>query len=180
MINAFAGELSVGNVSLTDFDDATSLASLIGKIVNCSDDIDADRIDKTKYFKSISAGNSISIRPIYSAPTSFKNTATLIINANALPTFADKSVGLYERLLIVPFDLDLRRRDIDPYLIDKISSKNAKSYILNLAIAGAKRIANNGKISDNEYTRNAIGKYKNDTDSMGAFLTRTPYMMAIG
>ena len=169
MINAFAGELA-GSVGLTGFDDPTSLASLIGKIVNCSDDIDSERIDRTKYFKSISAGNSISIRPIYSEPISFRNTATLIVNANALPTFADKSLGLYERLFIIPFDLDLRREDIDPYLIDNLSSKNAKSYILNLAIAGAKRIAANGKISDNEYTKKAMKKYKNDTDSMGAFL----------
>lgn len=169
MVNEFMGQL-VGNIGLSKFEDDTSLISLIGKLVNCADDIDSERIDRTKYFKSIVAGNAITVRPIYSHPVTFKNTATLIINANALPTFADKSVGLYERIVIVPFDLDLRKTNMDPNLIDKLSTDMAKSYILNLALKGMQRLKVNGKISDGTITRKAMSKYKMDTDTMGSFV----------
>lgn len=169
MIGAFAGNLA-SHVSLANFNDETSLTSMIGKIVNCSDDIDHQRIERTKNFKSISAGNIISIRPIYSAPISFRNTATLIVNANALPAFSDGSVGLFERMHIVPFDLDLRKGLINPSLLAKLTTDNAKSYILNLALEGAGRVLKNGKLSDNPYTTKAISRYKNEVDNISAFL----------
>lgn len=169
MMIGFAGKLA-SQVSLANFNDETSLAVMIGKIVNCSDDLDYQRIEKTKNFKSISAGNMISIRPIYSSPISFRNTATLIVNANALPGFSDSSVGMRERLHIVPFDLDLRKGQVDPYLLEKLTTENAKSYILNLSLKGLGNILDNGKLTENEYTKKAMARYSNQADNIGAFL----------
>lgn len=169
MIIEFAGKLA-SQVSLANFNDETSLASMIGRIVNCSDDIDYQRIERTKNFKSISAGNMISIRPIYSSPISFRNTATLIVNANALPDFSDSSVGLRERMHIVPFDLDLRKSRMDPYLLEKLTTENAKSYILSLALKGLDSILKNGKLTENEYTKKAMARYSNQADNISAFL----------
>jgi putative DNA primase/helicase len=173
MINNFSGNLG-SNVGLTSFDDPTSLASMIGKIVNCSDDIDSDRIEKSKIFKSISAGNSVSVRPIYSKPIDLVNTATLIVNANELPMFRDKSLGLVERLFVVPFNLDLTKRQMDATLLDKLSTENAKTYILNLALKGMASILKDGKITPNQYTVAALAAYKRESDSLGAFLDSRP------
>lgn len=112
----------------------------------------------------------ILIRPIYSPPISFRNTATLIVNANALPRFSDSSAGLFERLHIVPFDMDLRKGSIDPNLLDKLITEDAKSYILNLALRGAERIIDNGKLTDNVYTRKSLEGYKKEVDNITAFL----------
>ena len=88
MINNFVGNLGQ-NLSLDAFNDATSVASLIGKLVNCTDETDGVSIDKCKGFKSLVSGNTITVRPIYSQPTKVQNTATLIVSQSSMTERTD-------------------------------------------------------------------------------------------
>ncbi len=175
MINNFAGELS-SNIGLNEFNDDTSVCSLIGKLVNCSDEVDADYIDKAKRYKSMASGNTITARPIYSQPIKFNNTATLILNANKMPTFKDKTDGFFRRLMIIPFDYDLKVKHMpDENMDEKLSTDNAKSYILNLALNGIKRIKANGyKMTENKFIDETINNYILDTDSVASYLNEFP------
>lgn len=168
MVNNFVGELGQ-NLSLDAFNDATSVATLIGKLVNCTDETDGVFIDKCKGFKSLASGNTITVRPIYSQPVKVQNTATLIVSTNNMPKFYDKSYGFYRRLVIVPFDFKITEKiaDIDELL----STDNAKSYILNLALKGVKSIKDNGyKITKNEILDKALEDYKTDGDDIAVFV----------
>lgn len=170
MLNHFTGSLS-SNISLDQFNDDTSVATLIGKLVNCSDEVDASYIEKAKGFKSLASGNTISIRPIYSTPKKLKNTATLILNANELPVFKDKTDGFFRRFVVVPFDLNLTEDKRDNQLLDKLITDEAKSYLLNLALEGLDRIISNGyELSECEYISREVEQYKLDTDSVLSYL----------
>lgn len=171
MINEFVGECG-DQISLEDFNDATSVSSLIGKLVNCSDETDQVFIDRCKGYKSLASGNTIKVRPIYSQSIQVINTATLILNANKMPNFKDKTGGFFRRLMIIPFDYDLEKENkIEENLLEKLSTPNAKSYILNLALDGYKRIKSNGnKMSYSELIENEKLNYRMETDSVIAYL----------
>lgn len=168
MINNFVGDLGQ-NLSLDAFNDGTSVATLNAKLVNCSDETDDVFIDKCKGYKSLASGNTITVRPIYSQPIKVQNTATLILSANKMPEFKDKSKGFFRRLIIVPFDFTITKKISN--LDDLLSTANAKSYILQLALKGVQHIKDNGyKISTNKYLDEKINEYKLETDTVSSFI----------
>lgn len=168
MINNFVGELGQ-NLSLDAFNDPTSVASLIGKLVNCTDETDGVYIDRCKGYKSLASGNTITVRPIYSKPVKVQNTATLILSTNNMPKFNDRTNGFYRRLVIIPFDFKITEKISN--LDELLSTDNAKSYILNLALKGVKRIKDNEyKLTKNEILEEALQNYKLDTDHVAGFV----------
>ncbi len=168
MITKWTGELS-SHVDIANFDDGTSLTSLIGKIVNVADDVDAIYLEKSKNLKTMASGNTVGARAIYSQPITLKNTATLIFTANEPPVFKDKSQGIGRRLVIIPFDNVVKERIYN--LDDLLSSDNAKSYLLNLALAGVKRILDNKlEMSESKTIEEATKQYYLDNDSVLAYL----------
>lgn len=172
MITKFAGELS-SHIDIANFDDGTSLVSLVGKLVNVADDVDAIYLEKSKNLKTMASGNTVGARAIYSLPITLKNTATLIFTANEPPVFKDKSDGIGRRLVILPFENKVKERIYN--LDELLSTDNAKSYILNLALAGAKRIYNNKlEISTSPTIAEATKQYYLDNDSVLAYLNEYP------
>ena len=172
MITKWTGELS-SHVDIANFDDGTSLTSLVGKIVNVADDVDAIYLEKSKNLKTMASGNTVGCRAIYSQPITLKNTATLIFTANEPPVFKDKSQGIGRRLVIIPFDNVVKNRIYN--LDDLLSSDNAKSYLLNLALAGIKRIySNNLEMSTSETIEEATKQYYLDNDSVLSYINDYP------
>lgn len=172
MITKWTGELS-SHVDIANFDDGTSLASLIGKIVNVADDVDAIYLEKSKNLKTMASGNTVGARAIYSQPITLKNTATLIFTANEPPVFKDKSDGIGRRLVIIPFENKVKTRIYN--LDELLSTDNAKSYLLNLALQGAKRIYDNKlEMSTSETIAQATKQYYLDNDSVLAYLNEYP------
>lgn len=168
MINNFVGELGQ-NLSLDAFNDPTSVASLIGKLVNCTDETDGVYIDKCKGYKSLASGNTITVRPIYSKPVKVQNTATLILSTNNMPKFNDRTDGFYRRLVIIPFDFKIKEKVSN--LDELLSTDNAKSYILDLALKGVKRIKDNEyKLTKNEILDKALEDYKMEIDHLVGFV----------
>lgn len=172
MITKFTGELS-SHVDIANFDDGTSLVSLIGKLVNVADDVDAIYLEKSKNLKTMASGNTVGARAIYSQPITLKNTSTLIFTANEPPVFKDKSDGIGRRLVIIPFENKVKERIYN--LDELLSSDNAKSYILNLALKGVKRIYDNKlEMTDSQTIQEATKQYYIDNDSVLAYLTEYP------
>lgn len=172
MITKWVGELA-SHIDISNFDDGTSLVSLAGKLVNVADDVDAIYLEKSKNLKTMASGNTIGCRAIYSQPIELKNTATLIFTANEPPVFKDKSDGISRRLLIIPFTNKVKKRIFN--LDELLSSDNAKSYLLNLALQGIKRIyENNLELSSSVTIKNATEQYYIDNDSVLGYVTDYP------
>jgi len=172
MLTKWTGDLS-SHVDIANFDDGTSLASLVGKIVNVADDVDAIYLEKSKNLKTMASGNTVGARAIYSQPITLKNTASLIFTANEPPVFKDKSDGIGRRLVIIPFENKVKERIYN--LDELLSTDNAKSYLLNLALAGVKRIYDNKlEMSTSETIVNATNQYYLDNDSVLAYLNDYP------
>lgn len=172
MINNFVGKAGQ-NLSLDAFNDDTSVATLNSKLYNGADETDDIKIDKCKRFKSLASGNTITVRPIYQQPVKVRNVATLILSANKMPIFKDRTFGFLRRLMIIPFDFVITEKISN--LDELLSTDNAKSYILNLALEGVKRIKTNGyKMTKNKYVEAKIDEYITDNDPIAAFIKSYP------
>ena len=168
MLNNFIQDLGT-NISLENFNDPTSVGELEGKLVNIGDDIDASFLEKSMNFKTLASGNTIMIRPIYQRPYRLKNRATLIFTANDMPTFKDKTGGIARRLIIIPCDNEVTKADFK--MDEKLSTENARSYLLNLGLQGLQRIqANGGKLTDSHTIDDMIEDYMTETDSIRSYL----------
>lgn len=168
MLNSFIGDLGL-NLALEQFNDQTSVMELEGKLVNIGDDIDAGYMEKSMNFKTLASGNTIMVRPIYSKPYKLKNKATLIFTANEMPTFKDKSGGIARRVVIIPCENKVKKAD--PKIDEKLSSDNAKSYLLNLALKAMERIINNGgQLSSSETVAKVTEEYFVESDSILTFI----------
>ncbi|GGN59405.1 MULTISPECIES: phage/plasmid primase, P4 family [Oceanobacillus] len=167
MLQAFAEGLHT-NVPLDKFEDDTSVYSLIGTLLNVADDIDASYLDKSSNFKTIASGDPVMVRPIYQTAIAFSNKATLVFTCNELPVFKDKSGGIKRRMQIIPCDAVVQERDVS--IDEKLSSPNAKSYLLKLALAGVERILKNGDLSKSETIEDVTRQYFVESDSVVAFL----------
>ena len=98
-----------------------------------------------------------------------KNKATLIFTANGMPTFKDKSGGIARRLIIIPCDNEVKEVDFE--IDEKLSTDEAKSYILNLALIGLKRIqTNGGSISESETINDLVKQYITESNNILQFL----------
>lgn len=168
MVKNFTNGMYAG-VALDKFDDDTSVHTLIGKLVNIGDDINASYLDKSANFKTLAAGDFITVRPIYSAPLTLENKATLIFTCNEMPTFKDKSGGIGRRVTVIPCDAKVKKVDRD--IKAKLSSDNARSYLLHLALEGAERIrSNGGKLSVSETIESKTKDYFISSDTVLQFL----------
>lgn len=167
MLQSFADGLHT-NVPLDKFEDDTSVYSLIGKLLNVADDIDASYLDKSSNFKTIAAGDPVMVRPIYSSAVAFNNKATLVFTCNELPVFKDKSGGIKRRLQVIPCDARVDERDVN--IDERLSSDKAKSYLLKLALAGVDRIIRNGGLTKSETIDDVTKKYFVQSDSVVAFI----------
>lgn len=168
MISNFCGDLS-DNLALEELTKAESIATLRGKIVNCGDDIDDGHILSSRTFKNLVAGNKLMARDLYTSAIPLKNKATLLFSCNEMPKFKDKSGGVNRRIKIIPCDNVVKEQDL---LIDeKLSTKEAKSYILNLALKGIQSIlSKGGKMIDPERSIIETNEYIKDNDSVKLFL----------
>ncbi|WP_231631583.1 phage/plasmid primase, P4 family [Halolactibacillus sp. JCM 19043] len=167
MIQSFADGLHT-NVPLDKFDDDTTVYSLVGKLLNVADDINASYLDKSSNFKTIVSGDPVMIRPIYSPAVTLNNKATLVFTCNEIPIFKDKSGGIKKRMRVIPCDARVVERDME---IDaKLSTDNAKSYLLKLAIEGMRRIIEQGDLTECKAVSDITKEYFVQSDSVLSFL----------
>jgi putative DNA primase/helicase len=123
--------------------------------------------------KSLASGNSITVKALYEAPVTMVNTATLIFTANNPPSFKDKGFGLTRRLKVVPFEANIEKREFG--FLDRLSTQNAKEYLLRVGLEGVQRIfANNLEISEAECINQATAKYHVENDSVLSWEQENP------
>jgi len=111
----------VSKVGLSQFDQDYHLATLIGSMLNIDDDASTEKLLKDAgRFKSITAGQPVLVRPIYSEPLELICMATIIILSNSMPKIQDDSEGLYRRLMLIELTnkVKIPDRDFDSKITD--------------------------------------------------------------
>lgn len=145
MIRNWLGDENCSSLALEDLSKQFRTAELVGKMVNIGDDSGHNLLENTAIFKKLVTGDSITVERKNQNPFKFANKAKMIFAANALPPTTDKSEGFFRRCIIIPFEAVYKETDktYDPNKIEKITTENAKSYVLLLAIRGLQSLYEN-------------------------------------
>ena len=143
MASAFVGSKNLSGIDIGDMEDPTSALEMNGKLLNAYDDIDPHIMDKPSVFKIAVSGGAVSKRGAYQKQTTRLDTsATQLFTMNSVPIFREKTNAIIRRLQFIPFEFRVSKRD--PKIDYKLSSKDAKTYLFILAMAGVQQIIENG------------------------------------
>lgn len=148
----------VSKVALSQFDQDYHLSTLIGSMLNIDDDASNEKLLKDAgRFKSITAGQPVLVRPIYSEPLELICMATIIILANAMPKIQDDSEGLYRRLMLIELTNKIKVPDRD--FDSKITDLDME-YFLYKAAEAIHRVLRRGRFTLEETEEALKQKFK--------------------
>lgn len=176
MVKKFIGIRNYSAVSLEHLCSRPfAVAELENKLANIGDDIDNALIKDSGTLKRIFDGNSSQVERKGERPFTLEPYATHIFSANAIPHSYDKSDGFYRRWCIVPFQAKFTpdSDDYDPMLIDKLTTPEAMSYLLNLALKGVKRLLKRGAFTEPQSVKALLESYRVDNSTILTWLDDT-------
>ncbi|NJE08563.1 hypothetical protein E3E31_08520 [Thermococcus sp. M39] len=150
VLTAFLGEENVLTRPLQELIESKfARADLYGKMVNISDDIPWKAFKSTGLLKMLTSRTLVTAEKKFKNSFQFENRAKFIFAGNILPRAHDGTEAFYRRLLIVVFPKTIPPKKRDPQLLEKLTTPEELSGILNLALAGlALLIHHNGFICD--------------------------------
>lgn len=123
-------------------DDASKLASIKGKALNCVADLPKNTMLADGGFKQlVSSGDAVQMNQKYTREEMYTPTAKHIFATNNLPTIRDVTDAVYRRLMILAFDNRVPLDKQDAMLESKL--REELPGILNWAIEGAKKLYEN-------------------------------------
>jgi putative DNA primase/helicase len=126
----------------------------------------------TGTLKKLFSGNATLVERKGERPYVIEPFATHIYSCNQIPRSFDKSDGFYRRWLLIPFNakFSANDEDYDPLIGDKITTPEALSYLLNLAIKGANRLMRTGHFTEPQVTKLALEAYITDNSTALSWL----------
>ncbi len=142
MLRYLLGTQNMSALSLEDLNKEFRVADLYGKLANLGDDIESTFIGDTSVFKKIATGNYMTVSPKYEKVFTFAPTAKLVFSANDMPRLKDGTRAALRRIVPIQFEARFSKTDadFDPYIIYKLNTESSASTMINLGIAGLKRV----------------------------------------
>lgn len=168
LIRSLIGEENCSSLALEDLQDKFRVAEIVGTLLNIGDDSGHNLLENTAVFKKLVTGDSITVERKNQQPFKYSNTSKMIFAANSLPPTTDKSDGFFRRCIIIPFDNVFKpgMEGYDPCLIYKITTPEAKSYLLNLALAGLRKLMERQAFDETDDSKLLLRRYIENNNSV--------------
>lgn len=168
LIKCFYGATNYSAIPLEKVTDRFNTVQLENVFCNIGDDIDNVTIRDTGTLKKLFSGDALQVERKGETPYTTELTATHIYSANTIPRSFDKSDGFYRRFILIPFNarFSVDDEDYDPNIVDKITTPEALSYLLNIGIRGAQRLIKRGKFTEPQIVKEALEAYKADNSTV--------------
>ena len=104
-------------------------------------------------------------------PFEFNNYSKLLFSANNIPRIKDKTGAVQRRLTIIPFDARFTAADPDfnPYIKHLLKTDEVMEYLINLGIAGLKRVLTNRQFTASSKVQKAMDEYEENNNPILGF-----------
>jgi putative DNA primase/helicase len=180
----FLGKQNVSHETLQDICyNRFSKSQLYGKLANTSADIPSIPLTYTGNFKMLTGNDPMSVEYKFKSPFSMTNIAKLIFSCNQVPETKDDTDAYYRRWQIIPCNNVFIGEKCDTHILDKLTTPEELSGLLNWALEGLKRLLDNARFSVNEDFEQQRRQYIRKSNSSKAFieecLTHEPDTSAI-
>lgn len=146
LLSRFLGSDNMVAISLHDVcgENRFLLARLFGKMANIYHDIPPNKIVDASKIKNLAGGKPITAENKNQAPFEFSPYAKHLYSMNKVPESVDKTFGFYKRLVMFLHTVRIPKNKQDIYLLDKLSTPEELSGLLNLALLGLKMLFKDG------------------------------------
>jgi len=171
-LRKLVGEENVCNEPLqTLITNRFALGQLYGKIANIYPDLPDIALKNTGYFKMLTGNDTITGEHKFKNRFSFRNYAKLIFSCNKIPQTPDDTTAFFRRWIIINFPnqfLDDNPKT-DKRLLEKLTTPEELSGILNWALEGLERLLIQDRFSTNETVEETRARYLQASDPVKAF-----------
>lgn len=150
--------------------DATpELVPLMGaRFVRASEPEEGERLQEAK-IKELTGGEPLLVRALQEDFVEVKPKFKLTIQGNHKPDVRGTDDGIWRRLLLVPFSVQIPAEERDRGLIDKLWSESERSAILNWLVVGLLDYMESG-LREPEEVLAATSAFREESDPIAAFL----------
>ncbi|ULG73194.1 DNA primase family protein [Macrococcus brunensis] len=171
MLSSFVGEENVSAVSLSGLSERFNVAELHHKLLNAGDDIPLQTIKDASNFKKLATGERITAERKGQDPFTFRNYSKLIFSANDVPRWFENNNGIFDRIVIVPLNAQLRNsKKRDPFLESKITTEEARSHLLNLGLRELSKLLKERRFTIPVVSTQRMEEFKTDNNPILSFL----------
>lgn len=145
LCKSILGKGNYASISFKDLANNFRASSLIGKLASFAGDISSQPIQDSDLFKSITAGEEVTLEEKYKAAQTLELFSTMFFACNKLPKTPDTSDGFYRRWVIVPFTADLTGiSSVDGMTFkSKLLSEESRNYAAYRAVQAIKNVLDN-------------------------------------
>ncbi|MFA6074130.1 MAG: phage/plasmid primase, P4 family [Candidatus Woesearchaeota archaeon] len=134
--------------------DKFALSSLKDKYANIFDDLSSKDLSDNGGFKIATGGGYITAEYKFGDSFQFMTFAKNIFATNKIPNVQEvNDDAYYDRWIPIPFDNQIEKESQDKFLLDRITTKEEMSGLLNWSLDGLKRLFDNGKFSYNKNSK---------------------------
>jgi putative DNA primase/helicase len=169
ILTSLLGPANVSHVPLEKFEGRFNLTATLGKLANiCAEVGEVKRIDEGT-LKSFTAGDRMTFERKFLPSIEAYPTARLILATNNTPRFADRSSGIWRRMVLMPFRFKVSEDRKDRKLVDRL--KTELPGIFNWSIEGLRRLKQRGTFMQSTICNEALDVHRAESNPARTFLT---------
>lgn len=144
------------------------LADLVGARLALTTETEDGAALAESLVKSLTAGDTISARPLYGRPINFAPQFKLLMLGNHRPVVRGTDHGIWRRIRLVPFRRTFAPDERDPHLLDKLKAE--APHILAWMIEGCIDWQRRGLADTPAVVAAETSDYRQEQDVIGEFL----------
>lgn len=171
MIQNLLGDENIASLDLKELGERFKTAELFGKLANIGDDIGDEFIPNPAIFKKLVTGDRVSAERKGQNPFEFNNYAKMLFSANNIPRIKDKTGAVQRRLIIIPFEANFNNQQegFDPYIKHKLKTDEVMEYLIQIGIAGLKRILEKRAFTTSTKVQKQLDEYEENNNPILGF-----------
>jgi len=180
----FLGPENCVGITLQQFEsDQFALGELLNKLANLAGDIDKRALKSTGAFKNLRGRDTITVARKFLPRVTFVNYAKLVFCANELPITYDQTLAFWNSWVLLEFPYTFVSKKeydaledknnykiADPNIVDKLTTPQELSGLLNKALEGLDRILKQGDFSYSKTVAEVKDLWIRKSDSFQAFV----------
>jgi putative DNA primase/helicase len=171
LAKTFLGKQNISSRSLQDLEEHRfAKADLYTKLANVYADLPDKALFRTGMFKMLTGRDLIAAEKKFLSTFHFVNYSKLMFSANKVPEAYDDTAAFFRRWLILVFPNKFVGEDADPHILEKLTTDEELSGLLNLALAGLERLRKKGMFSYSKTTEEIKEDYIRKSSPIAAFV----------
>jgi len=171
LVKTFLGKENVSGRSLQDLEENRfAKADLHHKLANIYADLPDKALWRSGTFKMLTGRDLIVAERKFQNSFTFENYAKLLFSANKVPEAYDDTDAFFRRWLIIVFPKQFINENADPYILQKLTTPEELSGLLNLVLSALKRLLEKGQFSFSKTTEEIREDYIRKSSPIAAFV----------